>query len=172
MGVQEQIPQLCELAQKHRTDKFPWYTPFYDALLRGRQVKTVLEIGVLNGASLRMWQEYFPGAEIFGMDIAARTIGLNVFIGDQGSREDLERVAQAGPFDLIVDDGSHRPEDQVLGAVTLVPHLWEGGLYIIEDVNQPVSAVIDHLPFPSQYVECRIPGSDLVGRCVVIQSQP
>lgn len=160
---------LCELAQKHGTDKYPWYTPFYDALLRGRQVKTVLEIGVLDGASLRMWFEYFPDALVYGLDLF-NTTELDVIIGDQSRPRDLAFVARHGPFDLIVDDGSHKPEDQVLGALTLLPHLREGGLYIIEDVNPPSSSVVDKLPFPCQYVECRVPGSDKVGRCVVIES--
>lgn len=177
MGVQEQVSYagtrntLCELAKYHGTDKYPWYTPFYGSLLHRKEIFKVLEIGVHEGASLRMWQEYFPWAKVYGMDILAKTHGLNVFIGDQGSRHELERVAgEVGPFDLIIDDGSHTPHDQVLGALTLRPHLKPGGLYIIEDVNPPVSAVVDNLPFPNQYVECRIPGSDKVGRCVVIQS--
>ena len=74
--VGENMTRLCELAEKYGSDKTPsifhGYTPFYDELLKDRDVKRVLEIGIGNvacmnhvkdykpGASLRMWRDYFP----------------------------------------------------------------------------------------------------------------
>lgn len=165
------MTRLCELAEKYGTDKYPWYTPFYHALLEPRVETTfsVLEIGVLNGASLRMWQEYFYEAKVWGLDIVAKPELPNVMQGDQANPQDLAQVIAAhAPFDVVIDDGSHKPEDQVFTAMALMPYMRSDGLYIIEDVNPPISSVVDNLPFPNQYVECRVAGSDKVGRCVVI----
>ena len=63
---------LCELAQQHGTDKLRHgYTPLYDELftpLRDRPVN-VVELGVLRGASIRMWADYFTHGTIYGVDI-------------------------------------------------------------------------------------------------------
>jgi demethylmacrocin O-methyltransferase len=129
-------------------------------------VKRVLEIGVLNGASLAMWRDYWPQAEVWGFDKERRETDIQVMYGDQSKPEDLAFATRLGPFDLVIDDGSHVPADQVLGALTLVPHLAPGGLYIIEDVNSPF--ILDGIPWPNQLVFCHVPGSDKTGRCVVI----
>lgn len=143
------MTELCQLATKYGTDKAGWYTPVYDLLLSGRrqQVKKVLEIGIGTveamkhvpnyqpGASLRMWREYFPNAAVYGADIVPSDL-VGAIQLDQGCEFALAHVgAEDGPFDLIVDDGSHQPHHQILSAKTLVPFLTEDGLYIIEDVN-------------------------------------
>jgi demethylmacrocin O-methyltransferase len=157
---------LCSLAKAHGTDKYPWYTPFYSALFADKHVKRVLEIGVLNGASLAMWRDYWPQAEVWGFDKERRDTDIQVMYGDQSKPEDLAFATRLGPFDIVIDDGSHQPADQILGALTLVPHLASGGLYIIEDVNSPF--ILDGIPWPNQLVFCHVPGSDKTGRCVVI----
>jgi hypothetical protein len=159
---------LCSLAKAHGTDKYPWYTPFYSALLGDKHVKRVLEIGVLNGASLAMWRDYWPEAEVWGFDKEQRRdTDIQVMYGDQSKPEDLAFATRLGPFDLVIDDGSHKPADQILGALTLVPHLAPGGLYIIEDVNPPYT-VLNAIPWPNQLVLCNVPGNNNTGRCVVI----
>ena len=37
-------------------------------------------------------------------------------------------------FDVIIDDGSHRPDHQQIALGFLFPHLRSGGLYFIEDL--------------------------------------
>ncbi len=104
-------------------------------------VRTVLEIGVLDGASLRTWHEFMPDAVIIGMDIDERckafeVLGIKVEIGDQGDVTQLVATAVAhGPFDLIIDDGSHFWSHQILTFETLLPFLRPGGLYILEDID-------------------------------------
>lgn len=176
------MTDLCKLAQKYDTDKYPWYTPFYDLLLNHRRqdVKRVLEIGIGTkstmghvadyqpGASLRMWRDYFPTAEITGLDIDTKVLfteeRIKTYYGDQGKLTDMCVYADyRAPFDLIVDDGSHDPVHQITTALRLLRFLRVGGLYIIEDVNGKLD-----LPFVHQYVECNVPGNSKVGRCVVI----
>lgn len=144
------MTKLCEIALKYDTDKCPeWrdgtgheYTPFYSALLEGRSVKKVLEIGICTGASLRMWAEYFPDAEVYGLDNAPMSLisedRIHSLLCDQSSPNDLRKVVDTfgDNFDLIIDDGSHRAEDQILSAQMLVPLLSKTGLYMIEDVQR------------------------------------
>jgi len=172
---------LCELAKKYGTDKYPWYTPFYDLILEDIRFTTrsVLEIGIGTpksmehvpgyrpGASLRMWQDYFPCAKIYGIDIHSLCgdARIETRYCDQSDAKQLLVIGNEwGPFDLIVDDGSHDPIDQFQSCVTLFPYLRPGGVYIIEDVNEPFA-----LPFTSQYVECRVKDHPYVGRCIVVQ---
>lgn len=157
-AVPPSLTPLCELARKHQTDKGGWhltyggassdtchnYTPTYYALLKDKResARHVLEIGVNAGSSLRMWEEFFPNAMIYGLDINSGclfTAGrIRCEYADQGSAESLTEVmAKLGnvQFDLIVDDGSHQPGHQIVSANTLLPTLAPDGLYIIEDIG-------------------------------------
>ena len=46
-----------------------------------------------------------------------------------------------GEFDVIIDDGSHRPMHQQISLVSLYPHLKPGGQYIIEDLHVAPNSV-------------------------------
>lgn len=177
------MTELCLLATKYGTDKAGWYTPVYDLLLSGRrqQVKKVLEIGIGTveamkhvpgyqpGASLRMWREYFPHAEVFGADIVPGDM-TDTFWLDQGNPAQLAMLAnKLGPFDLVIDDGSHDPHHQVLGALTLLPYLTEDGLYIIEDVNN-FEEIAEGLGFGSLCISYPSPYKS-AARCMVIRAQ-
>lgn len=140
---------LCAIAQRYGTDKAGLFTPVYDLLLRHHRagVRKVLEIGIGTkeamqhvpnykpGASMRMWADYFPNALVYGADIVACDLPGAIQL-DQGNAAQLDAVGKRlGPFDLVVDDGSHFPHHQILGVQTLLKYVKKGGLYIIEDVN-------------------------------------
>lgn len=139
-------PTLDELAALHGTDKRDGrhnYTSIYEQCLapwRHRPV-SVLEIGVKDGASLRMWRDYFPNGEIHGIDVVPDTVRhagdrIHVHIGDQRDRVFLEATAeQTGPLDIVLDDGSHRYQDQSASLRTLWKHVKPGGIYIVEDLH-------------------------------------
>ena len=58
-----------------------------------------------------------------------------IFVGDQSDVAFLEEVARdVGPFDVIIDDGSHHPEHHLISLGALFGHLRDGGLYVIEDL--------------------------------------
>ncbi len=131
---------LSQLAIKHGTDKGPGchnYTALYESMFGGiREDKLkILEIGVLEGASLRMWCDYFPNAEIHGMDIdpyckAFADDRITIHIGDQGNRDDLDKIGI--DFDIVIDDGSHQVADQIASFKVLWPNTQL--LYVVEDV--------------------------------------
>ena len=137
---------LLKIGMRHGTDKpGHQFLPHYDSIFAPRRDDSLrlLEIGINNvtsteGGSLRMWAEYFPNAEIFGIDSmpekAFTEDSIRVFTGMQGDRAFLESVvAETGPLDIVVDDGSHRSRDHVASYDALWPHVAPGGWYIIED---------------------------------------
>lgn len=149
---------LCELADKYQTDKGGRstmyggvhgdtchnYTPAYHAMFGDRRdsVLNVLEVGVNAGSSLRMWEEYFPRATIIGLDIRREVLfdngRIRCFWADGGNPDTLRSAvadAGGGPFDLIVDDGSHEDHHQIRTAETLLPFLAKDGRYVIEDID-------------------------------------
>lgn len=125
------------------------YTPHYEKhfdRFKRKKVK-ILEIGVggneskiLGGASLRMWKSYFRKGYIYGMDIydksALQEKRIKIYQGDQSDEVFLKKVGgEAGPFDIIVDDGSHFNEHIIISFITLFPYLNNGGIYVIEDLQ-------------------------------------
>lgn len=181
--------RLCELAEKYGTDKvksiYHDYTPYYSRLLEGRNVRRVLEVGIgtpvsmtypgyRTGASLKMWSEYFPEARIYGVDLDPQamftTDRIITGIADADSVWELQSVAVefGGDFDLIIDDGSHKPEHQVNAALALVPFLAEGGVFVIEDVKDP--SIVWKLPYTSRIVEFQPELRSQDNRMVIINS--
>lgn len=145
------LDPLSRLALRHGTDKFGQhlYTPIYHRLfgpLREEPIR-LLELGVgwprvstLGGASLCMWRDYFANAALVGLDLQPKRLDLGprvtVLQGSQSDPELLRRVwAVHGPFDIVVDDGSHVAGDVLASFETLFPMLPEGGYYAVEDVQ-------------------------------------
>ena len=120
--------------------------------------------GYVTGASLYMWRDYFPNAEIWGLDKRKELLfhddRIFTMYCDQSDEESLRKVAndfdeEIGCFDLIIDDGSHIPEHQALTARMLVPQLAVNGIYVIEDV---IDTRLE-LPLPFEVKE--FPGSGI-----------
>jgi len=124
--------------------KWIHYFEVYDLYFnkfRNKQ-NSILEIGVNRGGSLFMWRDYFgERAKIAGIDILKGTKilnqeGFNIFIGSQADPLFLNNVGEkAGPFDIIIDDGSHVMDHQILTFEELFPFLAEGGIYLCEDCH-------------------------------------
>ena len=138
-------PSLDELGLRFQTDKASshhGYLGFYQRFLEEirDEARTVLEIGVYQGRSLRMWEAFFPQAEIVGLDIDPASKAyeggrVRIEIGDQSSPAVLERLVRSGPFDLVIDDGSHVWDHQIASLRHLYPHVMAGRYYILEDLD-------------------------------------
>jgi hypothetical protein len=99
---------------------------------------SVLEIGIYRGASLQMWRDYFPNAQVYGLDINdVKVMGerIHVVRGDQSDDELLARIRELGPFDVIIDDGSHFGTDVHATFAGLFDSLQADGMYVIEDMH-------------------------------------
>jgi hypothetical protein len=109
---------IFERNEGRRIHKCEHYFDVYErhfSMFRGRSPR-ILEIGVFHGVSLDMRRSYFGrGTQLVDIDINPRCADLarrniDIRIGDQSDREFLRRViAEDGPFDVIIEDGSHLP---------------------------------------------------------------
>lgn len=135
---------LDELAKKYGTDKssdFHNYCVKYEKYLPFERESKIsfLEIGVFHGQSLNTWREYFINAKIVGIDIDPECASfaldrINVEIGSQIDKEFIaELICKYGPFDLIIDDGSHQNAHISESFKLLFPSLNSGGVYVVED---------------------------------------
>ncbi len=138
--------RLDRIGSKHGTDKASGhhdYLTFYERFFASRRADTVklLEIGIFNGASLAVWEEYFPHGQIVGADINPLTRRFQRprvagEIIDQSTLDDLAYLAaKHGPFDIVIEDGSHHWEHQITTLRALFPFVRPGGLYVGEDLQ-------------------------------------
>ena len=137
---------LREIGEHFGTDKVTLhrFDSVYSKLFsefRDREI-TLLEIGVAGGASLRMWEEYFPRARIIGIDFEPQCLAhqggrRQVIIGSAADPHFLNRSVESigSPLDIIIDDGSHLMRDQQTAFSTLFPHIRPGGWYVVEDLE-------------------------------------
>jgi cephalosporin hydroxylase len=137
---------LDEIGLATGTDKSSRHHDFlqlYERVLRPLRHEpiTLLEIGVYDGGSVRMWAEFFPDARIIGVDIDHRTKAheadrIVVEIADQSNVEHLHDVCMRhGPFDVVIDDGSHVWDHQITTLREVFPHVKPRGFFILEDLD-------------------------------------
>lgn len=135
-----------DIALKHNTDKATHgYMQHYqkrigDWICQNDAVpKSILEIGCEKGNSLRMWNEIFPEAKIYTIDLFQEfdfpfdcDHFLTAIQGDQTDPRVLREARNSGPFDFIVDDGSHNSRDQLITFYGLVG---SSSVYVVEDLH-------------------------------------
>ncbi len=133
-------------AETPNIHKMLHFLPVYESALSGRRAEPIrmLEIGVARGGSLSMWRRYLhPESTIVGIDIDPTTekfdnpsASVHVRIGSQTDTAFLQGVVdEFGPFDVVLDDGSHMNSHIVTTFRYLFPHgLASGGVYLVEDL--------------------------------------
>lgn len=111
--------KLIKLAEKYHTDKLEHgYFPFYAEIFDKIKPTSILEIGVYKGNSMRIWREMFPKAKLIGLDlfdehIIPEDVKFEPIKGSQKDTDILEYILNTyGPFDIVIDDGSHSARDQ------------------------------------------------------------
>jgi hypothetical protein len=134
--------------ESRETGRGIWkWNHYFDAYHRhfakfiGKKVN-VLEIGVYSGGSLDMWRHYFgSGCHVYGVDIEEackcyEDDSTTIFIGDQGERDFWRTFKEKAPeIDILIDDGGHRMEQQIVTLEEMLPHLRPGGVFLCEDVT-------------------------------------
>lgn len=119
------------------------YIDVYAELLESyRDNSNILEIGMYYGQSLEMWEKYFTNSNIYGIDIHDRipshvkkNCDFTPIIGDATNSDILNKLPNDMTFDVIIDDGSHRLNDQVMTFEIFKSRMKPGGIYIIEDIQ-------------------------------------
>jgi hypothetical protein len=106
------------------------------------QKATLAEVGIYSGGSLPMWHHYLGDQlHVHGIDImptcsvyAGPT--TTIHIGDQADRSFWRKFRHQVPtLDILIDDGGHHPDQQIVTLEEVLPHLSANGVYICEDIH-------------------------------------
>ena len=128
---------LIEIGKKYPSSKnISGFIQLYEkhfAHLKESKIN-ILEIGVDNGDSLRIWREYFSQANICGIDIDKKDFiieNVSILQGDQSDKLFLESIIKKyEKFDIIIDDGSHQAKHIIASFNFLFSHLNDDGITI------------------------------------------
>lgn len=128
----------------YRSIKHSTYFDSYDhffAKYRNRSI-TFVEIGVLGGGSLFMWRDYFgPNARIIGVDLNPNAKkweaeGFEIYIGSQSDSKFWDNFTKnVGLIDVVLDDGGHTYEQQIITTECLLSSMKDGGIIVVEDTH-------------------------------------
>lgn len=137
---------LTEAFNKHGTDKGSSghdLGDVYEPHFKSTNIKRVIEIGVYKGASVNAFADYFgQECKVVGIDINQYDFDkLPNVTTVKGSSTDFDftqsvvRMFEGNLVDLVLDDGSHKVEDQIITLKLFINYVATGGLYIVEDVR-------------------------------------
>ena len=152
--------KLCEIGKKYDTDKSSQrnnitnkrhchpYTLFYENLFKNNKNDNlnIAELGILDGASLLMWKEYFTNSHIYGFEYNDKLINnfkenfnnniitlTNIDVSNKDSI--INSFSKLNIlYDIIIDDTTHQFEDQIRVIENTYQYLKPGGILIIEDI--------------------------------------
>lgn len=151
-GHTSQYPeaQLHSLGLRHGTDKAyrHGYTSAYEKYLGPSRTsfKVFMEIGVLDGASLRMWRDWLPAVQVVGVDLYDKSEHLHqdserILLRspiNQTDENSMREIIEEWDPDVVLEDGCHREYCQQHTLSIVFPLLKSGGFYIIEDLHECV----------------------------------
>jgi len=164
--------ELNEIMVKYGTDKqreLHNYVQFYQkyfSKLKEEKIK-ILEIGIYRppvdgkavvGASLKTWYDYFPNAEVYGVDLdpfsdvdndRIKTMKANQQLRySNGEVNGLNNIIEqfGSDFDIIIDDGGHTMEQQQITLGFMFKFLKPGGIFVIEDLHTSYFAPFAYNP--------------------------
>ncbi len=113
----------------------------YFSKYKGEKIN-ILEIGISHGGSIQLWKKYFgEQVHIFAVDVNPECAKLKednstIFIGSQSDPAFLNNIIQQMPvLDIIIDDGGHTMEQQIVSFEHLYPRVKDGGVYVVEDTH-------------------------------------
>ena len=154
--------KLTDIHRQFKTDKgiAHSYIEWYEDTFSDRRTDElkVLEIGVLFGGSLKMWEKYFKNSQIYGIEDFSQQDGhwhyqfepvdgnsvmeeinsherITLFNFNCESLDLIRDNLQGLNFDIIIDDANHQLTQQMKNFQNYYPYVNEGGIYICEDVQ-------------------------------------
>jgi len=160
--IGEKSMKLTDIHTQFKTDKgtahnyIEWYEDTFCE--RRTEQLNVLEIGVLFGGSLKMWEKYFENSQIYGIEDFSQKDGqwhyqyepvdgdavmeeinsherITLFNFDCESPTSIKENLQDLSFDIILDDANHKLTQQMKNFENYYPYINDGGIYICEDVQ-------------------------------------
>lgn len=141
--VWDELPMKSDKGDVHS------YLPIYESLLTPYRetARNILEIGIFKGHSLLMWEQYFKG-KVYGVDCDVKPHGgladltemieagkHNILIFNAEDPKEVKKYFNGIRFDVIIEDAGHDPKQQLKIFEVFHPYLAEGGVYIIEDIQ-------------------------------------
>jgi trans-aconitate methyltransferase len=142
--------KISEILMTYKTDKARdhSYGPFYDQLFARFDKEAplnILELGVQGGGSLLAWKDYFPNANVQGIDISDSR--HKEYISDRVTFTKIDlrdfQIDDDMRYDIIIDDSDHFIGTQMFIVERFYPFLNSGGVLVIEDVQSPEVDVAD-----------------------------
>jgi len=141
------MTSLVEIWKDNNTDKvLNGFAELYDKLFGPirEDVRSILEIGIDQGWSIKGWREFFPNATIFAVDIREEAVSTVrndwhtiALVGDVTDREFMRDTFCRSRYDIVIDDGSHYNTDVFNAFEQLWPRVKSGGYYFVEDIQCP-----------------------------------
>ena len=142
---------LGDLVNNAQTDKntVHSYLPLYQRLLVGKRetARNILEVGVCNGGSVKLWNDFFVNADIYGIDVMHESEmwegiknqpRIHLCTSTDGYNQDFINnrfVKNNIKFDFILDDGWHTLDSQRMFIRAYLPLLADNGILIVEDIS-------------------------------------
>jgi hypothetical protein len=148
------------LSSKKFSSKHKKYFHVYEEVFSNYINKKIIfvEVGILNGGSLKMWKEYFgQNVRIIGTDYNPECKkyeeeGIEIFIGDQSDPKFWDDFfSKVGKVDILLDDGGHTNSQQVITTVKAIPNIKDGGLLVTEDTHASYQAIFNN-PSKKSYI--------------------
>lgn len=154
--------KLTEIQHLFKTDKGTNhdYLEYYDNIFNQKRLDemNILEIGVLYGESLKLWEYYFPNSKIFGIENFSQLDGgypystpldyqktsdnlsknkrINLINMDCENELSIQEKLDGLFFDIIIDDANHNINQQLKNFINYFPKLNSGGIYVCEDIQE------------------------------------
>ena len=172
---------LTEIGKTTGTDKANYhnFTPVYERFLFDKKdtMKQIVEIGVYHGASIKMWDIYFPTCKILGLDINSAFFTEHTFsdkvklevctaTNEEAFVKTLTKHSiEIGSVDMIIDDASHIVSHQRKTIDIAWKYVKPGGLYIIEDMHTSIPELIGRhrdIPHDGGYIDVSPKTNDCV----------
>ena len=142
---------LEQIVDNSRTDKNTThsYLPLYQDLLISKKetAKNVLEIGIYNGGSIKLWSDFFTNANVYGLDI----MNMNDVWEDIKNKEKIILHTSSDAYnndffitnflnknikcDFMLDDGPHSLDSMKQFIILYSQIMTDDGILIIEDVQ-------------------------------------
>ena len=142
---------LEEIVDNMKTDKNTThsYLPLYQKLLISKKetAKNVLEVGICDGGSIKLWSDFFTNANVYGLDI----LNINEHWGGIKNNEKIILYTSTDAYnndffnthflnknikcDFMLDDGPHSLESQRQFIRLYSQIMTDDGILIIEDVQ-------------------------------------
>jgi len=143
---------MNDTADNTLTDKntaHPYFCVYEPLFSKKRSTaKNVLEVGIYYGGSIQLWRDWFPRAQIYGIDICdSNFIKKKSILNDHhitlftntNAYDDIfiqsNFQEKSIKFDILLDDGPHTLESNILFIQKYLPLMAEDGILIIEDIQ-------------------------------------